>query len=305
MSLIALAAAAATLTGVLVDRRSRGARRFARHILKVMLYVLVPFVAYVSTAHLHVTTAGGVGLGLGWLTLGAVALLAVGLGRALLALPDRQLGAVVCAVVVTNTGYLGNPIVTALLGAQALRYGVAWDQLVGGPGLFLLGFGVGAVYGEATGIPWRRRLVRSVTRNPPLWGVIAGLGASPSLAPSPLPAIAARVIDALLVCGFFAAGIYLSSERRDEDAPLIERPSGPVLLALGLRLLVAPLILVGLSTVTLRVPTAYLVQSAMPTGLNSLVVGHAYRLDLRLIASVLVWSSLTVIAAALLIGTVR
>jgi predicted permease len=52
------------------------------------------------------------------------------------------------------------------------------------------------------------------------------------------------------------------------------------------------------------VPTAYLVQSAMPTGLNTLIVGHAYRLDLRLIASIIVWSSLIVITTALILGAV-
>ena len=304
MILVALAAAAATLSGVIAERRSPHARRVAQQTLKVMLYGLVPFVSYVSIAHLRVTTSSGLGLGLGWLTLGSAALIASVLGRSLLHLNDRALGAVVCAVVVTNTGYLGNPVVTALLGAPALRYGVAWDQLVGSPGLFVLGFGVGAFYGDGAALPWRTRLLRFVTRNPPLWGVIAGLLVSPSLAPNPLPTIATWVIDVLLVCGFFAAGVYLSSERRGETAPLIERPNRAVLLALGVRLLAAPLILLGLSALTVGVPTAYLVQSAMPTGLNTLIVGHAYRLDLRLIASIIVWSSLIVITTALILGAV-
>jgi predicted permease len=38
----------------------------------------------------------------------------------------------------------------------------------------------------------------------------------------------------------------------------------------------------------------------MPSGINSLIVGHAYGLDQRLIATVIVWST----AAVLLIGLV-
>ncbi len=40
--------------------------------------------------------------------------------------------------------------------------------------------------------------------------------------------------------------------------------------------------------------------SAMPIGLNSLVVSHAYGLDNRTIAESIVWSTATVIAAALI-----
>lgn len=302
MILIALAAAVATCVGVAAERRWRGARAAAQGTLQVMLYVLLPFVSYVSIAHLHITLSSGVGLGLGWIVMGLVAALAWALGRSLLHLPNRQLGAVICSVVIVNTGYLGDPIIGALLGPKALRYGVAWDQLVSGPSLFLLGFGVGATYGDAVAVRWTDRARMFLTRNPPLWGVVAGLLASPRLAPAPLPVLSHLVVDALLVLGFFAAGVYLSSERRHDRAPLIERPDGPVLLVLGVRLLAAPLILLGLSAVAVSVPSAYLVQSAMPTGLNSLVVGHAYGLDQRLIALAILWSSVIVIAVALVLG---
>ena len=102
---------------------------------------------------------------------------------------------------------------------------------------------------------------------------------------APLPALSHLVVDALLVCGFLAAGVYLSSERRDEHAPIIDRPDRPVVVAVLIRLTVAPLLLVGVSTLAIGLPTAYIIQAMMPTGLNTLVVGHAYELDLRMIAS--------------------
>ena len=52
---------------------------------------------------------------------------------------------------------------------------------------------------------------------------------------------------------------------------------------LALRLALAPALLAGLAALVVRVPHAYLLQAAMPSGINSLVLGHAYGLDLRLV----------------------
>lgn len=52
----------------------------------------------------------------------------------------------------------------------------------------------------------------------------------------------------------------------------------------------------------MAIPTVYLLQAAMPTGINSLIVGHAFGLDQRLIATVIVWSRLVVLAGGLIIS---
>jgi predicted permease len=132
--------------------------------------------------------------------------------------------------------------------------------------------------------------------------VLAGLLAGPSLAPAPLPAISHAVVAGLLLLGFFAVGVNLSSERRMEDAPLLERPDRRVAVAIGLRLVTAPLLLAGLSATFVALPSAYLLQSAMPSGINSLIVGHAYGLDQRLIATIIVWSTAAALAGGLVVG---
>jgi predicted permease len=71
---------------------------------------------------------------------------------------------------------------------------------------------------------------------------------------------------------------------------------------LAARLLAAPLILLGLSGLVVSVPTAYLIQSFMPTGLNSLIVGHAFGLDQRLIATSILWGSAVVLLIGLGLG---
>ena len=55
-------------------------------------------------------------------------------------------------------------------------------------------------------------------------------------------------------------------------------------------LLAAPLI---------DLPAAYRLLSAMPSGLNSLVVAHAYGLDMEITAEAVTWSTAIVVAAPL------
>jgi len=300
--LVALAVIAATTVGVVSERRFAGAPRAAARTLRLMLYALVPFVSYVNIAHLHVTVGAGVGIALGWVMIIAVGLAAFAIGRYALGLGDRQLGALITTVVVVNTGYLGLPMAVALLHARALGTAVAYDQLISGPALPILGFGVGAAFGVSGEAGQRERLRAFLLRNPPLIGVVAGLLAPPSLAPAPLPAISHVVVGALLLLGFFAVGVNLSAERRAEGAALLGRPDRRVAVAVGLRLLVAPLVLAALAAPLIRLPSAYLLQAGMPSGVNTLIVGHAYDLDLRLISGIVVWSTLVVLAAGLVLS---
>jgi malate permease and related proteins len=57
--------------------------------------------------------------------------------------------------------------------------------------------------------------------------------------------------------------------------------------------------MLALSALVVDVPDAYLVQAAMPSGINSLVIAHAYGLDLKITASALAWTTAVVIAGAL------
>ena len=75
----------------------------------------------------------------------------------------------------------------------------------------------------------------------------------------------------------------------------------PVAAALALRLVAAPALMLGLAAVAVDVPDAYLVQAAMPAGINSLVIAHAYGLDLSLSASAVAWSTAVAVPAAALV----
>ena len=299
MLLVILTVVLATGLGVLTEHRTASAQAIARGILTLMLYVLVPFVAFVSFVHLHLTLGGGVGLAVAYLGLGIAGTLAWWLGRRM-GLEGPALGGLICAVILVNTGYLGVPVAVVIFGAHELSRAVAYDQVVSGPMVFTVGFAVGAAFGTRGSGGRGERLRAFVTRNPPLIAVVAGLLAPAAAAPPSLVHAAHLVVDVMLVIGFFTVGVYLSSERRDDGAPLLERPDRRVGLALSLRFLINPVLLALVSVAGVAIPSVYLLQAAMPSGINSLIVGHAFGLDQRLIATIIVWSTLVVLAGCLI-----
>jgi predicted permease len=301
MLIVAVIVLLATALGVSYERRTLRAGTLAQRILALMLYVLVPFVSFVNIAHLRVTLAAGSGLGFGYLGLG-VAGGAAWLASRSMRLSRPQTGAEISSVILVNTGYLGYPMTVALLGGKALGAAVVYDQLVSGPMLFVFGFGVGAAFGTRAGQGFAQRARAFVVRNPPLLAVIAGLLASPSLAPEVLLRVSHVIVYVLLPLGFFVVGVNLSAERRAEGARLLEPPDARVGVAVILRLTVTPLVLAAVSAAIIRLPAAYLLQAAMPSAVNGLLVGQAYGLDQRLIATAIVWSTAAVVLVGLLVG---
>ncbi len=301
MPLVLFTVVCAGAVGVAAERRTASAGHAARAVLALMLYALVPYVSFVNIAHLHVTVAAGTGLVVAYAGL-ALAGGAAYLAGWRLALPAAERGALICTAILVNTGYLGLPMAVVLLGAHQLPTAIAYDQLVSGPTLFVAGFGVGAALGTRAGTGSRARLRAFLVRNPPLLAVIAGLLTPPSLAPRVLVGASHVVVAALLPLGFFVVGVFLSAERREERAPLIELPDRRVTIAVALRLLVTVSVLATFSHLAVRLPRAYLLQGAMPTGVNSLLVGHAYGLDQRLIATAILWSTMIVVVVGLAVA---
>ncbi len=68
----------------------------------------------------------------------------------------------------------------------------------------------------------------------------------------------------------------------------------------GARLALAPALLMLLAAPLIDLPSAYRLMSAMPTGLNAMIVSHAYGLDNRTVAESIVWSTAIVITVALI-----
>jgi predicted permease len=298
--LTAVAIAAGIAVGVLAERRRpQAAAHAARQALTLMLYVLVPPVIFFNLAAAEIDVEHGVGLLLGILAVSCAALVAWWVSSRVLGLARHRSGAVVVAVLSVNAGYLGYPLAVALLGREDLSTAVLWDVLVTGPCLLLGAFAVGAAFGTKAGEGPADRVRAFFTRNPPLYAAIAGLLAPDALAPQLLVDASQVLLVAILPIGFFAVGATLAENAEHGELPMPPPLTRPVVVALGARLALAPALLMLLAAPLIDLPAAYRLMSAMPSGLNSMVVAHAYGLDMEITAEAVTWSTAIVVLAAL------
>jgi predicted permease len=298
--LTAATIAVAVAVGVAAERRRpQAAARAARRSLTLMLYVLLPPVIFFNIASSHIDVNHGVGLVLGLIASSLAAATAYLLASRVLHLSRPQTGAVVCTVLSVNTGYLGYPLTVALLGRDQLPTAVLYDVLVTGPCLLLGAFAVGAALGTKAGEGPRERVRAFFTRNPPLYAAIAGLLAPDVLAPQLLVDLSQALLVAILPIGFFAVGATLAEIAEHGQLPMPPPLTRPVAVALGARLALAPALLMLLAAPLIDLPAAYRLMAAMPSGINSMVVAHAYGLDMEITAEAVTWSTAIVVLAAL------
>jgi hypothetical protein len=292
---------AGTAVGVGAEHRyPTSAVALARRFLKVILYVAVPLIIFFNLAKAHISLDNGVGLLLALLTMALVGTFAWFVCSRILKLSRAQTGAVIVASIVANTTYLGYPLTVALLGHDHLSTGVLYDVLVGGPTLMLGAFGIGAAFGDKAGEGLRQRTKTFLTRNPPLYAAILGLLAPRALAPAVLVNASQVLAVAVLPVGFFAVGATLAEGAEHGELPIPPPINPPVALAVISRIALAPALLMLLAAPLIDLPSAYRLMSAMPTGLNAMIVSHAYGLDNRTVAEAITWSTAIVVVAALI-----
>lgn len=287
---------AATLVGIGAERRWHGAaEERSRSTMGVLLTWVLPPVYLVLVSRLHVDLTLVSGLITGFVALGTVGVLAWFVSSRLLRLPAATVGAVILATIVSNTGYFGLPLVRTVLGGDELGPAVAWDSLVAQPTVFVSAFAVGAAFGTVGSGETAGRGARllAFVKNPLLWASVLGL-VIPGDAPDWAGDVAQVIIVAVLPVGFFVVGVQLSAQ--GEDGSLLRDARGRLLppevaLVVVLRLVVAPLIVVTASVVALDLPPGMLLQAAVPTGLNGMLVAHRFGLDFRPVAASIVWTT--------------
>lgn len=295
VAVIAVATAAGVAAELRWHDRAAGAARTG---LTASVFTLLPFVTFFNLARLRFDADISIGILLGWVAVGTVTVIAWLAGRAL-DLPRPTRGALITCALIANTGYLGYPLTASLLGFDALGEAVAWDILVGGPALLLVGFAVGAAFGTKAGETVGERVRAFFTRNPPLYAAIAGLLAPEALAPDALVDASRVGVALLLPIGFFAVGAILAEEAEEGYLRLGSPLRPEVAIGITLRMLVAPGLLLALAAPLIDLPGPYLLLAAMPVGINTLLVGHVYGLDLRLAAQAVAWSTAIATVAAL------
>jgi len=245
----------------------------------VVLYLCLPASVLIYVPRLHLDLAL-LGLMLTpWLLAGASVLAALVLRRPLRLRRDQYAVLVLC-VALSNSSFIGYPMVHALLGEAALPYAVVYDQF----GTFLLLSSVGlyvlARYsGEAPPSP-RQTLLR-MARFPPLWALVFALTLMPAQPPAWIASGLQRLADAMLPLVMLAVGFSLQLRLpRDELKPLA---AGLLLKLLLLPALAWPLSwALGLRGQMLQ---ANVLESAMPTMITAAMLAISHRLAPRLAAA--------------------
>ena len=295
-----VAIAVSSVAGVAAEHRwPQTAVAWARRLLVLSLYTLIPFVVFFNLARSHIDTDEAGGLVIGWIALLAATGAAWLVGTRVLRLDRPASGSLITATLIANSGYLGYPLCASLLGFHALGEAVVYDVAVSSPALLLLGFGTGAAFGTKAGEGFGDRAIAFFTRNPPLYAAIAGLLVPNSFAPDVLVDISRGFVIALLPIGFFAVGAVLAEEVEDRRIRIGSPFDPPVGAAIVLRLLVAPGLLLLLSLPFIDLPGPYLLLAAMPCGINTLLVAHVYGLDSKLAAQAVAWTTSIAIVAVL------
>jgi predicted permease len=293
----------ATAAGVTAERRlgPGAALRGRDRVLRLMLWVLLPFAIYVNIARLEPSAALAAGIAAGLAALGVSGLLAWRLGSGPLRLPRPAIGALIVCSIQANTAYLGLPLCAALFSHRQFAQAVAFDSLVSLPAFVLGSFAIGAAFGAGRA---QRRLRDVLLRNPPLAAVVVGLLVPNAWAPHALVAPSKAAVFAMLPLGFFVVGVTLADEAEEgalRVPPPLSPPVGAVVL---LKMALVPAIVAAVSLLVIHLPAPFLLLAAMPVGVNTVIVAHATGLDLRLTASSIAWSTAVAVVGVLAVSLV-
>ena len=272
----------------------------SRRSLLVVLYVILPPTIFFNLTAVDFDTDHAGGIALGWIAVALSAGAAGLIGSRVIRASRPQVGAMITCTLVANSGYLGYPLVAALLGSDQLGEAVAYDIGVGAPALLLGAFAVGAAFGTDAGSGARARSGAFFARNLPLYAAIAALLAPASLAPDLLVGISRVIVVLILPVGFFAVGTALAHDSDDGEVKLPPPITPPTVAVTMTKVVLQPALLFALALPLIDLPATYLLLAAMPSGLNSMIVAHAYGLDIETTAEAITWTTALVVVAALI-----
>jgi predicted permease len=303
---IVLTTIVATAVGVIAERRD-GARAGTARLLvmRAMLWVLVPFVAYVNVARAHLSRDAELAIAIAAAGVATAGTIMWRLGRGPFRLPDASVGAAIVATIQPNSAYFGLPLVAALFSHAQLSQAVVYDSLISLPTFAIVSFSVGARFGHAARAGWAAQLRAALVRNPVLLAVLAGLLVPDAWAPAALVDPSHLVIYALLPLGFFVVGVTLGDEAKDGMLRIPPPLTPPIASVVVLQMAFVPLVLLVAGLALIDVPPCFYVMAAMPVGVNTVLVGHATGLDLRLTASAIAWTTVVAIAGVAALAIVR
>lgn len=212
-----------------------------------------------------------------WAILAVTSAAVLLLGR-LAGWPRPVVGVLLLLVPLGNTSFLGYPLVAALLGPEAVRYAVVYDQFGSFLILTLFGLPVLALY-SGSGRPRLGELLRRVVLFPPFLALLVAL--LPVEHPQALREVLALVGAALVPVVTFAVGLQLRLKPPGEQL-------APLALGLVLKLAFGPLLALALAKL-LALPAGprevAVLEAAMPTMITAGALAISAGLAPRLAAA--------------------
>lgn len=236
----------------------------------------------------------------------ALVVMALGLGLGARAGLNRRDSAVAAMVAVfPNTGFLGLPLLTGLLGHAAVGPVAATllvDVILSLSLCMAWAHSVPGMRGGALGRDILQSSFKGATRNPLLWAMAAGLLVSALnwTVPRPVDDMLAMLGRAATPAALFTLGAILARSQMAVGRAVSAPVPGRVLLALsGVKLLVQPALVAGLGTLAMRAGwavspmglTAITLAAALPSAANVSMVAEREGANVALVARVILWTT--------------
>ena len=269
--------------GMLCQRVRLFSDNAAETLNRVVLYVLLPaaVLRFASKLTLDISLFGLVAVP--WLILLASMAAVEMLARLWRFSPQAKAVLLLC-VPLSNSSFLGYPLVQAMLGDAALPFAVVYDHFGSFVMLSTWGVWVLARYAGDTP-PSLRDVAQRMIRFPPLIALLVALTLMPAAAPHVVDAVLQRLSDAILPVVSLAVGLQLRLRlSRVHWAPLA---SGVLL-----KLLLMPMVAWGIAwTFDLQGAMAQVavLETAMPPMITAGALAISHRLAPELAAALVGW----------------
>ncbi len=200
-----------------------------------------------------------------------------------------------------NTGFIGYPMISALMGQQALPYAVLYDQF--GTFILLSTFGLYVLARYSGDTPLKpAQIVARVLRFPPAWALVFGLTLMPENPPHWIATGLASLSGAMLPLVMLAVGFSLRLRLPGNEITSLS-------IGLVLKLLILPLIAWGLSWglgMKGDILQANVLESAMPPMITAAALAIAHNLAPRLAAALVGYGILlSLLTLPLWVGILR
>ncbi|MBD1911076.1 AEC family transporter [Leptolyngbya sp. FACHB-16] len=172
-----------------------------------------------------------------------------------------------------NTGYLGYPVILALVGAPYFGWAIFYDMAT----IVVGAYGIGVLLASRLGQAHRTlaQAVQAIVINPTLWSCFVGMALRSLTLPSALVSILQAIAWSSVVLALLLIGMRLSQLATWNHVRLVS-------VSLGIKLLLLPLtmgILLSLLGFDGAPRLVMVLQAAMPPAFSTLVLAENFELD--------------------------